>query len=72
MLFLSDSVTCRKDFIIRLGICISASEHCRKMKFRTYLHLTQIGKIYLFVTVSDFVTCTTSLYIWRRRSKAHF
>ena len=36
-----------KDIIIRVGgVYYSVLEHCRKMKFRTYLHLTLISKIW--------------------------
>ena len=47
MLGLSDFVTCRKRFNNQSGGgagYISALEHCRKMKFRTYLHPTLISK----------------------------
>ena len=38
MLRLSDFVTCRKRYYNQSrGIDISALEHCRMMKFRTYL-----------------------------------
>ena len=33
------------------GVYISALEHCRKMKFRTYLHLTVVSKTVYVVTV---------------------
>ena len=46
------------------GVCISALEHCRKMKLRTYLHLTLIGKIFMLSQLSDFVVGSTSLDIW--------
>ena len=46
MLRLNDFVTCRKD--TRVGWSISL-EHCRKMKFRTYLHLTPISKIFMYI-----------------------
>ena len=47
MLRLSDFVTGRKRYYNhRQEVYISALEHCRKMKFRTYmyLHLTLINK----------------------------
>ena len=39
-----------------MGLSISASKHCRKMKFRTYIHLTLVRKI--LSRLSDFVTCS--------------
>ena len=42
---LSDFVMGRKRFYILSRVCISASKHCRKMKFRTYVHLTLVSKI---------------------------
>ena len=29
-------------------LCISASKHCRKMKFRKYFHLTLVSTIYYY------------------------
>ena len=47
MLRLSDFVTCRKRYYNQSrGVYISALEHCITMKFRTYLHLTLISKIF--------------------------
>ena len=43
-----DYVTCRKIFYNRMGVNISVLEHCREVKFRTYLNLTLISKRYLF------------------------
>ena len=64
MLRSSDFVTCKKDVMIRVGgVYISAFEHCRKMKFRTYLLLTLISKIFMLSWLSDFAVCSTSLYI---------
>ena len=40
-----------KDIIIREKVYISALEHCWKMKFGKYLHLTLISKIVYVVTV---------------------
>ena len=46
------------------GVYILISEeHCRKKKFRTFLHLTLIGKILMMSQFSDFVVCSTNLYI---------
>ena len=67
MLRLSDFVTCRKRFNNQSGGCISGLLHCRKMKFRTYLHPTVISKIYLSLSrLSDLVAYGPSLYIWSR------
>ena len=70
MLRLSDFVTYsnEKDIIFRVGgVCISVLEHCRKSKFRTFLHLTLISKMFMS-RLSDFVVCTTNLYIWSSES----
>ena len=65
MLPLSDFVTCRKRYYNQSrGVYISDSEHCRKIKFRTYLYLTLISKFFMMSWLSDFVVCSTSLYIW--------
>ena len=45
------------------GIYISVLEHCRERKFRTFLHLTPISKIFMMSQLSDFVVCSTNLYI---------
>ena len=55
-------VTCRKRYYYQSrGVYISALEHCRKMKFRTYLRLTLISKFFMLSRLSDFVVCSTSL-----------
>ena len=55
MLRLNDFVTARKRFYnLSRGLFISASKHCRKMKFRTHIHLTLVSKMLCF---SDFMTC---------------
>ena len=36
---------------------------CRKRKFRTFLYLTLINKIFMMLQLSDFVVCSTNLYI---------
>ena len=55
----------QKDNIIGVGVAyISVLEHCRKMKFRTFLHLTLISKNFMMPRFSDFVVCSTNLYIW--------
>ena len=47
-----DFVTCRKRYYNQSGMAyISALEHCWKMKFRKYLHLTLISKMFYVVTV---------------------
>ena len=54
-----------KDIIIRVeGVYISVLEPCRKRKFRTFLHLTLISKFFIMSRFSDFVVCSTNLYIW--------
>ena len=64
MLRLSAFVTCRKRYYNQSkGVYISALEHCRKKKFRTYLHLT-LSKIFMLSRLSDFAVCSTGLYIW--------
>ena len=64
MLCLSDFVICKKRYYNQSrGVCTSAFEHCRKMKFRTYLLLTQEPKFFMLSWLNDFVICSTSLYI---------
>ena len=46
------------------GVYISVLEHCRKRKFRTFLHLTLISKNFMMSRFSGFVVCSTNLYIW--------
>ena len=49
MLHLSDIVMGSKRFYnLSMRLCISASKHCRKMKFRTYVDLTLGSKIYKY------------------------
>ena len=43
---------------------ISVLEHCRKMKFRTFLHLKLMSKNFMMSRFSDFAVCSTNLYIW--------
>ena len=65
MLCLSDFVTCTKRYYNQSQeVYISALEHCRKMKFSTYLHLILISNVFMLSRLSDFVECSTSLYIW--------
>ena len=45
-------------------VYISVLEHCRKRKFRTFLHLTLISKIFMMSQLSGLVVCSTNLYIW--------
>ena len=55
----------KKDIIIRVGVAyILVLEHCGKMKFRTFLYLTLISKNCMMSRFSDFVVCSTNLYIW--------
>ena len=64
MLRLSDSVIWRKKYYIIVGgVYISALELCRKMKFRTYLHVTHLTKFFMLSRLSDFVVCSTNLYM---------
>ena len=52
MLRLSDFITCRKIYYNQSkGVYILALEHCGKIKFGTYLHLTLISTICYVVTV---------------------
>ena len=52
MIRLSDFVTCIKRYYNQgRGVYISALEHCRKMKFSTYLLLRLIRNIFYAVTV---------------------
>ena len=46
--------------------CPYLSFGTRKMKFRTYLHLTLISKLFLLSRLSDFVVCSNLqvFYIW--------
>ena len=39
MLRLNDIVTCKKNIIIRVGVIISALEHCGKVKFRSTIFM---------------------------------
>ena len=57
MLCLSDFVTCRKRYYNQSGrgVYISAMKHCRKMKFRTYLHLTLNKHNFYVVTVYCYI-----------------
>ena len=65
MVRFSDFVASRKRFYnLSRGLCISALKRCRKMKFRIHLHLTLISKIFMLSQLSDFVVCSTGLYIW--------
>ena len=65
MLCLSNFVTCRKRYYNQSGGgYISALEQCKKMKFRTYLHLTLITKCLCCYDLIDFLVCSTGLYIW--------
>ena len=53
-----------KDIIIRVGgVYISVLEHCKKRKFRTFLHLTLISKKFMMSRFRDIVVCSTNLYI---------
>ena len=63
MLRLSDFVTCTERYYNQSGgAYISALEHCRKMKFRTYLHLTLFKQFFMLSWLSDFVVCSTSFF----------
>ena len=62
MLRLSDFVTCRKGYYNQSSwVCISAFKLCRKMKFRTYLHLTLISRINYVVTDECGFCCLKSV-----------
>ena len=51
-----------RDLIIRVGgVYVSVLELFRKRKFRTFLHLTQVSKIFMMSRLSDFVVCSTNL-----------
>ena len=47
------------------GAHISASKHCRKMKFRTHICLTLVRKILILLRLTDFVTCSEGFIIQR-------
>ena len=53
-----------KDIIRVGGVYISVLGHCRKEKFKTFLHLTLISKFFMLSRLSDFVVCSTKLDIW--------
>ena len=54
----------KKDIIIRVGgVYDSVLEHCRKKKFRTFLHLTLIGKNFMMSRFSDFL-CVVQIIIF--------
>ena len=60
---------CQKQSLITVRssnvfVSLSTYPHCRKMKFRTFLHLTLISKNFMMSWFSDFVVCSTNLYIW--------
>ena len=59
MLRLNDFVTARKIYYnLSRGLFISASKYCRKMKFRTHIHLTLVSKnLLILLCLSDFMTC---------------
>ena len=59
MLRLNDFVAARKRYYnLSRGLFISASKHCRKMKFRTHIHLTLVSKnLLILLCLSDFMTC---------------
>ena len=66
MLRLSDFVICRKRYYNQSReVYMSALEHCRKMKFRTYLHLTLISKFLLLSWLSDSVVCSIKVFIFK-------
>ena len=60
MLRFNDFVAARKRYYnLSRGLFISASKHCRKMKFRTRIHLTLLSKnLLILLWLSDFMTCT--------------
>ena len=68
MLGLSDFITGRKRFFnLSRGLCISASKHCWKMKFRIHVHVMfhcYVHVMFMLSWLSDFVVCSTSINIW--------
>ena len=69
MLCLSDFVAGRKRFyILSRGLYISASKHCRKMKFRTHIHLTSKENVLILSHLSDFMTCSERFNIQSERA----
>ena len=61
MLHLSDFVAGTKRFYnLSRGLCISATKHCRKMKF-THSSDTSKKKLLIFSRLSDFVTYSKPL-----------
>ena len=53
---MSDFVEGRKRFYnLSRGLCISASKHCRKMKFRTHLFDTSKKNLLILSCLSDFM-----------------
>ena len=59
------------DFIIRMGLNISVLKKCREMKENIPLSDTNKKNIFILLPLNDFVGCSTSLYIWGRRSKSY-
>ena len=59
MLRLNDFVAARKRYYnLSRGLFISSPKHCRKMKFRTHIHPTQVSKnLLILLCLSDFMTC---------------
>ena len=59
MLRLNDFVAARKRYYnLSRGLFITASKHCRKMKFRAHIHLTLVSKhLLILLCLSDFMTC---------------
>ena len=50
---------------IKVGeVYISVLEHCRKRKFRTFLHLTLISKNFMMSWFSDFVVVQIFILFW--------
>ena len=53
------------NIIIRVEeVYISVFEHCRKRKFRTFLHLTLLSKFFILSQLSDFVECVVQVFIF--------
>ena len=65
--FNSDFVECRKRYNNQSrGVYISSLEHCRKMKFKIYLHLKIICKMFLCCDSLVILWCVVQyLYIWQ-------
>ena len=73
MLRLNDFVAARKRFYnLSMELFISASKHCRKMKFRTHSSNTSKQNLLILLCLSDFMTCRERFNVQSERSISQF